>query len=214
VTASPLIVLERAVHVHERLEEAAVPHAIGGALALAYHVSEARATRDIDLNVAADPRHPEALLRLLPHEVPWTEHDVRMIRETGQVRLWWPHPDGQPPIPLDLVFPQSELHELVNRRAVRVSMLDATVPILSATDLLVFKMLFDRRKDWADIEELLLHSSADVDEARAWLVRIVGPGDPREVKLDQLLEELRQVTHRCRPGQPAGGPDGRPTRSG
>jgi hypothetical protein len=190
MTASPLIVLERAVEVHRRLEAAGVGHAIGGALALAYHVSEARATRDIDLNVAADPQKPESLLRLLPDDVPWDDHDVRMIRETGQVRLWWPHPDGQPPIPLDLFFPQSELHELVNRRAVRVAMLDATVPILSATDLLVFKMLFDRRKDWADIEEMLRHAKVDVDDARGWLLRIVGPGDRREAKLDELLAEL------------------------
>lgn len=190
MTASPLIVLERAVAVHQRLEAAGVGHALGGALALAYHVSEARATRDIDLNVAADPANPAPLLRLLPEDVPWDGSDVRTIRETGQVRLWWPHPDGQPAIPLDLFFPQSELHELVNRRAVRVAMLDATVPILSATDLLIFKMLFDRRKDWADIEELLRHSHADVRDARAWLVRIVGSGDRREAKLDELLEEL------------------------
>lgn len=190
MNASPLIVLERAVAVHRRLEAAGVGHAIGGALALAYHVSEARATRDIDLNVAADSQHPESLLLLLPDDVPWERRDVQTIRETGQVRLWWPHPDGQPAIPLDLFFPQSELHELVNRRAVRVAMLDASVPILSATDLLIFKMLFDRRKDWADIEELLQHSQADVDEARAWLIRIVGPGDPREAKLDELLAEL------------------------
>jgi len=190
MTASPLIVLERAIAVHRRLEAAGVGHAIGGALALAYHVSEARATRDIDLNVQADPEHPEAMLQLLPEDVPWDDTDVRTIRETGQVRLWWPHPDGEPPIPLDLFFPQSELHDGVNRRAVRVAMLDDVVPILSATDLTIFKMLFDRRKDWADIEELLRFGQVDVDEARAWLVRIVGPGDPREVKLDELLEEI------------------------
>lgn len=191
MTASPLIVLERAVDVHRRLEAAGVPHAIGGALALAYHVQEARATRDIDLNVTADPEHPEELFALLPPDVPWGDDDVHAVRRTGQVRLWWPHPDGETPIPLDLFFPQSELHERVDQHAVRVAMLDATVPILSATDLMVFKMLFDRRKDWADIEELVRHGSPDVAEARAWLVRVVGPDDPRERKLDELLEELR-----------------------
>ena len=70
-------------------------------------------------------------------------------------------------------------------------MLGTPVPILTATDLVVFKMLFDRRKDWADIEELLRFGSPNVDEARGWLVRLVGPHDPRERKLDELLAELR-----------------------
>ena len=190
MSASPLIVLERALEVHEALEAAGVEHALGGALALAYHVAEARATRDIDLNVAADPDRPEVLFALLPADVPWGDEDVRRVRETGQVRLLWPHPDGQPPIPLDLFFPQSDFHRLLNQRAVVVAMLDRTIPIVSATDLMVLKMLFDRRKDWADIEELLRYGTPDVEEARDWLVRIVGPGDRRETRLDELLAEL------------------------
>ncbi|GAC1445692.1 MAG: hypothetical protein NVSMB55_28040 [Mycobacteriales bacterium] len=190
MTASPLIVLERAVQVHAALDRAGVPHAVGGALALAYHVAEARATRDIDLNVAADPDNPQALFALLPPGVPWDERDVRTVRETGQVRLHWPHPDGQPPIPLDLFFPQNEFHRHLNARAEVVALLDSTIPIISATDLMVLKMLFDRRKDWADIEELVRYGSPDVVEARSWLNRIVGPGDIREGKLDQLLAEL------------------------
>lgn len=190
MTASPLIVLERTVQVHAALERAGVPHAVGGALALAYHVAEARATRDIDLNVGADPDDPRALFELLPDGVPWNARDVRTVRSTGQVRLLWPHPDGQPPIPLDLFFPQGEFHRQLNQRAVVVAMLDQTVPIVSATDLMVLKMLFDRRKDWADIEELVRHATPDVEEAREWLVRIVGPGDVRESRLDQLLSEL------------------------
>jgi hypothetical protein len=189
MTASPLIILERAVEVHRLLEAAGVPHAIGGALALAYHVGEARATRDIDLNVGADPDDAAALFALLPGDVPWDARDVETVRTTGQVRLWWPHPDGQPPIPLDLFFPQSPLHVLVNQRSERVAMLADVVPILCATDLMVFKMLFDRRKDWADIEELLRFGKVDVAAARRWLTDVVGPDDPRQQKLDDVLAD-------------------------
>ncbi len=190
MTASPLIVLERVLQVHRLLEEAGVPHAVGGALALAYHVQEARATRDIDLNVAADPHDPTTLLQLLPKDVPWDDGDVQTIRTTGQVRLLWPHPDGQPAIPLDLFFPQGALHDVILKRSETVAMLDGTVPILSATDLMIFKVLDGRRKDWADIEELLRHGKADVEEARRWLTAIVGPDDPRHTTLDALLAEL------------------------
>ena len=190
MTASPLLVLERALLVHHHLDEARVPHALGGALALAYHVQEARATRDLDLNVTADPERPETLFAALPAGVPWGERDVRAVRETGQVRLLWPHPDGQAPIPLDLFFPQHAFHRVAMTRLETVAMLDDTVPILGATDLMVFKMLFDRRKDWADIEELLRFGKVDVPEASRWLAEIVGPEDRRTETLQELLAEL------------------------
>ena len=194
MTASPLIVLERTVQLHQLLEQAGVAHAVGGALALAYHVREARATRDIDLNVAVSADTPEKLFRLLPAEVPWGPLDVQRVRESGQVRLLWPHPGGEPAIPLDLFFPQSDFHEQVNQRAEWVTMLDAVVPIVSATDLMVFKLLFDRRKDWADIEELLRFGKVDVDFARSVLTAVVGSEDPRQSKLDELLAELSRGT--------------------
>ena len=106
------------------------------------------------------------------------------------MRLRWPVPDGGPPIPLDLFFPQHALHSAIDSRAELVPMLGATVPILSATDLLVFKALFDRRKDWADIEELLRYGKVDVDEARRWLVKIVGKDDRRLATLAQIESEV------------------------
>jgi hypothetical protein len=191
VTASPLIVLERAVLVHRLLDRANVPHAIGGALALAYHVAEARATNDIDINVTADPDHPEVIFALLPADVAWRERDVERARTDGQVRLLWPHPDGAPPIPLDIFFPQHDLHLVVSQRAELVAMLDDTVPILSATDLLVFKALSGRRKHWADIEELVRYGKPDLEEVDAWLTAIVGSADDRHRKLREIIDEVQ-----------------------
>lgn len=190
--ASPLIVLERAVLVHRLLDRAGVPHALGGALALGYHVAHARATSDIDLNVTADPTRPDELFALLPADVPWDDQDVATVRATGQVRLRWPHPDGGPPIPLDLFFPQHPFHDVVAGRTELVAMLDTTVPILAATDLLVFKALFDRRKDWADIEELVRYGKADVADAARWIERIVGPRDHRLQLLAEVVSEVAE----------------------
>ncbi|MDP9181380.1 MAG: hypothetical protein M3P04_01225, partial [Actinomycetota bacterium] len=111
-------------------------------------------------------------------------------QNTGQVRLLWPHPDGQPPIPLDVFFPQHDFHRVIMTRTEQVAMLEATIPIISATDLMVFKMLYDRRKDWADIEELVRFGKVDVDEAKRWLTAIVGADDRRHGTLRDLLDEL------------------------
>ena len=69
-------------------------------------------------------------------------------------------------------------------------MLDAMVPIISATDLTIFKALYSRGKDWVDIEELLRYGTVDLVEVARWLTDLVGEDDPR-------LSRLREVRERA-----------------
>lgn len=186
---SPLLVLERTVALSRALTEAGIGHAVGGALALAYHVADPRGTNDIDVNVTSPPDQPEIVFRALPPGIRWDTGDVTRATRDGQVRLLWPHPDGEParPIPVDLFLPQHELHSVASSRSELVPMLDAEIPILSATDLTIFKSLFDRTKDWADIEELLRYGDVDQTEVLRWLAEIVG-------RDDQRLQRFRQTT--------------------
>jgi hypothetical protein len=64
------------------------------------------------------------------------------------------------------------------------------IHVLSAEDLLVFKAVFARDKDWRDLEELAFAMGPELDAAyaRSWLERIVGGDDPRFAKLAALLE--------------------------
>jgi hypothetical protein len=48
----------------------------------------------------------------------------------------------------------------------------------SATALAVFKALFNRTKDWADVEAMIEMDAIDVAEAGAWIERVVGLEDP------------------------------------
>jgi hypothetical protein len=178
--SSPLLVLERAVAISTSLTAASVGHAFRGALALAYHVSDPRGTNDIDVNVTCDPDRPEMAFAALPADLPWgPEHTTRAARD-GQVRLLWPQPGGVGrPVPVDIFLPQHDFHAVAASRTENVPMLQAQVPILSATDLTVFKALFDRTKDWADIEELLRYGSVDLAEVLRWLTELLGAEDPR-----------------------------------
>lgn len=190
--SSPLL-LERTVGIHEALERAGFDHAVGGALALGYHVEEPRATRDIDLNVSADPGRPQALFASLPSGIRWTEVDLERVMRDGQVRLFWPRPDDDgPPTPVDLFLPQHELHAVVAARAEWVPMLDTRVPIVSATDLTIFKSLFSRPKDWVDIEALLRFGKVDVPDVLRWLSDIVGSDDGRVSRLIALVQETQR----------------------
>ena len=59
----------KVVRLHESLTEAGLPHAFGGALALAFCVEEPRATKDIDLNVFIGTDRIDDLVRALPRAV-------------------------------------------------------------------------------------------------------------------------------------------------
>lgn len=193
---SPLVVLERAILVHHALDRIDISHAIGGALALGYHTEEPRATQDIDMNVTAPARDAQTVFRALPDGVEWADDDVRRAMEDDQVRLWWPLRGDQPPIPLDLFFAAHEYHDVVASRTVTVEMLDDRVPILAATDLVVFKALFNRSRDWPDIEAIIRADppSLDVTEVMAWLERIVGSSAAQLERLDRLVSGMRSGT--------------------
>lgn len=190
---TPLLVLERAVALHVALDGAEIPHAFGGALALAYHVQDARGTNDIDLNVTMDADAPQALFAALPAGLPWSDADIEVVRRDGQVRLYWPHPDGPPiqPTPVDLFLPQDELHAVVAARVEHVPLLNTTVPVLTATDLTIFKALFDRRKDWADIEELLRYGDVEAEEVERWLTQLLEEDDARVSRFRALVQEVQ-----------------------
>lgn len=182
--STPLL-LRRLRSVHEALDREGFDHAVGGAIALAVHVQEPRFTADIDLNVMADAEHPEAMLSALPPEVEVPDHAADRIRRDGQIRLFWRDPDT----PLDLFLPQHPAyHALVTSRAAPVDFLGADIKVMSATDLIVFKTLFDRSKDWVDIESLVESDAGDLEEAARWVSGFVGDDDPRVARLRSMRQ--------------------------
>jgi hypothetical protein len=169
--------LAKVLQLHTTLLAAGVPHAFGGALALALHVEQPRGTADIDVNISLPTSRAAEVLAAMPEGVARGEADVVTIERDGQVRLWW----GRTPV--DLFFPQHLLHQVVAGRIVRMPLGEGIVPVVSATDLTIFKALFNRTKDWADIEEMIAFGSPDIAEALAWLEQIVGADDPRVARL-------------------------------
>jgi hypothetical protein len=112
--------------------------------------------------------------------VHWDEKDLSQIRRTGQVRIFWAE------TPIDLFFPQHALHDLVAARSVVVPFAGSRIPIISATDLTIFKAMFDRPKDWVDIDAMVAYGSPDVAEVRQWLTDLLGANDQRLPRLEQI----------------------------
>jgi hypothetical protein len=158
-----------------------IPHAFGGALALAFHIAEPRATRDIDLNIFVSVENARPALDALPDAVEWSDDDVAEIARKGQVRLFWDD------TPIDLFFDTHKFHESAATHIERVPFAGHEIPILAADDLAVFKAFFNRTKDWADIEAMLDAKSVDVHVVIGWLVDLLGGDDHRVTRLRDLI---------------------------
>jgi Nucleotidyl transferase AbiEii toxin, Type IV TA system len=175
---------EKVVAIHSRLDAAKVPHAIGGALALAYY-AEPRVTVDIDVNVfVPTDRWPQVREALAPLGVD-VALDLAVLERDGQVRLWW----GRNAV--DLFFSNDELHEEMQRGARRVPFGQTTLSILSPEHLAICKAMFDRPKDWLDIEQMLVATDPiDLAEIERLLEQMVGADDPRVEKLGEVRARL------------------------
>jgi hypothetical protein len=172
---------DKVIAIHEALHAARIPHALGGALALAYYATP-RATIDIDLNVFVPAaRWREVIDVLAPLGVATENLDPVALERDGQCRLWW----GDNAV--DLFFAYDPLHDAMRKEARRVQFGGTTVPILAPEHLAVCKAMFDRRKDWLDIEQMLIAADElDMDEVEQWLERMVGAQDPRLERLAEL----------------------------
>jgi len=161
---------------------ASVPHAFGGAIALAYY-AEPRATVDIDINVFVPAARSDAVTTPLEAlGVVVTPRDTTLIERDGQVRLWWDD------TPVDLFFAYDAFHEAAAKARRTVPFGDGDIPILTAEHLMACKVIFNRGKDWVDIDAMrALGGPIDAAEVLRWVGRIAGDEDPRFERIAALL---------------------------
>lgn len=169
--------VERIVELHRRLAAAGLPHAFGGALALAWCTQRARGTIDIDVNVFVPVDRLEDVLGAIVPPVACGEPQRTALQRDGQTRLWWDD------TPVDLFLNTTPFHEAVGERIRHEPFAGETIPFLGCSDLAVFKAFFDRTKDWADLEEMHTAGTLDADRVVGVLVRHLGADDPRVARL-------------------------------
>jgi hypothetical protein len=162
---------------------AAIPHAFGGALALAYY-AEPRATIDIDLNVFVpverfrDVAIPLGRLGAATDDPKLGE----LVRRDGQARVMWDM------TPVDLFFSYDAFHDAAGAARQIVPFGEGRIPILAAEHLIVCKVVFNRPKDWVDIDSILVDDvEIDPAEILRWVARIAGDEDPRYNRIVAVL---------------------------
>jgi hypothetical protein len=173
----------RLLAVHDALTKADLPHAIGGAVALAYCTADPRGTRDLDVNVFVGQTRFREVAAALPQEIVVTPSDIALAERDGQVRLMWDD------TPVDIFMNNVPFHAEAQRSVREVQFMGRTIPVLGCTTLAVFKAMFDRTQDWADIEAMHATGSIEIAEVARWLAEM-SPGDsPRLRRLERLRGE-------------------------
>lgn len=171
---------EKVLAIDGSLEGARIPHAFGGALALAYY-AEPRATLDIDCNVFVEPAAVERVEAVLT-PLGMVRSEGAKPEQDGQGRWWWEA------TPVDLFFANDPIHEAMAARRRRVPFADRRIPILAPEHLLVCKAAFDRPRDWIDIEQMLVvEHDLDPSEVRRWVAHLFAADDPRAERVGRLL---------------------------
>ena len=177
--------VDKIVALHDALDAARLPHAFGGALALAWCTERARGTIDIDVNVFVDAALSADAFDALPDGVTRTADDLAQCIRDGQVRLWWDS------TPIDLFTNTTDFHRAAADRAVTHTFASRDVPFLCCSDVAVFKAFFNRPRDWADVEEMVAAGTLDADLALGALVHYLGADDDRVTRLGALVADPR-----------------------
>jgi hypothetical protein len=168
---------EKMVAMHRSLTRAALPHAFGGALALAWCTQQARGTIDLDVNVFVGRDRLDDVLAGLPRDVVATDTDKALLVRDGQARLWW---DATP---VDLFLSTTQFHDEVAQRVRWEQFGKVELPFLACEDLAVFKAFFNRTKDWADLEAMREADTLDIAKVVGVLATYLGADDERITRL-------------------------------
>ena len=173
--------VERILTIHQLLDKADVGHAFGGALALAYCTGDPRATRDIDINIFLPAEQVSVVQKALHSVIGFTDSQLKYLEAEGQTRVFWDE------TPIDLFFNVSDLHQHMSLKTSQGTLNGVEIPILSAEFLAIFKAMFNRTKDWADLEAMVEEGSFNSDFVVSQLVDLLGAQGARIERLSRLV---------------------------
>jgi len=174
--------------VADAMDAASIRYAFGGAIALAYYAAP-RGTGDIDINVFVAAEEAAPCLEVFASlGVDVSELDPHALER--QLTLHWGH------TPIHVFFSYDPFHDSCRSRVRRVPFAGSEISILSAEDIVIFKLIYDRPKDRSEVREVLfcMGERMDVSYTLEWLDRLLSEDDQRLVGFRQAMDELRTAS--------------------
>jgi hypothetical protein len=178
---------EAAERLATALEAAGIPHAIGGALAMGVH-GYPRGTLDVDLNLFVEPAELPNALKVL-HSAGVEIDDAAAQARAGREGMFVGRLDG---FRVDVFVPSIPFSHEAARTRVRIAKGDEAFWFLAPEALAIFKLLFFRGKDLADLERFVAARAGRLDHGyvRRWMVDMMGEDDERVRAWDRLVERF------------------------
>jgi hypothetical protein len=171
------------------LEARGIEYALGGAIALGYW-GVPRGTLDVDVTLFVPKEKPSECLWLLG------EIGCRFLASSAMASLV---ENGFCSVTfgdrrIDVFVPTNEFYEAARRRKREVRLGGQSTFVWDAESLTVFKLMFFRRKDLADAEQMLRTQGKSFDRAwvREQIVAMYGARDPRVAQWDELCQEVAE----------------------
>lgn len=179
-------VVEVAKGVVDCLEADGIAYAIGGAIACGYWAPP-RATVDVDITLFVEEEQwANALGTLQKAGCSIDEHQaMASLRERGDFRT------SVSGYRIDVYVPSFDFYDSARQRLVRRPLAGRPVWILSAEDLVVFKMLYFRGKDIEDVRRILLLQERNFNReyVASWLAKLIGQDDERMKRWSSLVAD-------------------------
>ncbi len=175
---------EAARAIADALSAAGHDYAIGGALALGV-AGVPRGTKDVDVNLFVEPKELSSAiktLRSLGIQIHPEHASARAERDGMFVGTW----DA---MRIDVFVPSIPFSHEAQRTATTITVDGWTGRFLSPEAIALFKLLFHRIKDRADLERLVAVRGRDLDHTyvRRWIVEMMGEDDERVSLWDDLV---------------------------
>lgn len=185
--SEPIDAATAARHLAAALDAHGQEYALGGAIALGYWAAP-RGTVDVDLTLFVPPDRPSGCVRLL-HDLGChlsTQDTINSLREHGFCRVEFRG------VRVDVFLPTIAFYAVAHDRRRRVMLGDQPIQVWDAESLIVFKLLFFRRKDIADIEQILRTQQAalDCNWVQEQIEHLFGRHDPRLAQWAELRKEI------------------------
>ncbi len=183
---TPEDVVEAAIQLAEVLRARSCDYAFGGALALGYWAAP-RGTLDVDVTLFVPGNDLDECVSILQsaHCALQRVDALVSLREHGFCRTTFAG------FQLDVFVPTIPFYEMARSRSRLVTLCGQPIVIWDAETLCVFKMMFFRLKDLADVEHIIQVQGMELN--RHWvldqIVEIFGRRDPRVVRWQELVAE-------------------------
>lgn len=177
---------EQVVAIHTTLSAAGVPHAFGGAIALAFCTAAPRRTEVIELHAFVAPQEVDRLLAALPADIGAPDPDA--FEGDGRARLWW----GATPVEIALSAHTFHHHAEADLRRVAFAGIER-LPVLACQDLAVLDALEAGPQDVADVAAMAALGSVDLPALGRSVDALLGDDERRARFLARVAEAVPEI---------------------